>query len=153
MNNRAIILARTNNGIVGKDNKLPWHIPEELKLFKSISSQYTNMVMGRNTFESLPGLLPNRQHIVLTTDKNYARQNIIIEHTVQDILDKYEVFIVIGGPKVWQQFIPYVDTIYLSMLHNECYGDAYYKESFDKFETMSLTTYEEFTHYVMARRV
>ena len=66
----SIIVAIANNNIIGGDNKLLWHISEDLKRFKEITSGNT-IIMGRKTFESLPGVLPNRKHIVITRDKNY----------------------------------------------------------------------------------
>lgn len=64
----SIIVAIAKNNVIGKDNKLIWHISEDLKRFKSITSG-KSMIMGRKTFESLPGILPNREHIILTRDK------------------------------------------------------------------------------------
>lgn len=153
MTNITAILARTPNGVVGKDNKLPWYLPEDLKLFKQISSEYTNMVMGRNTYESLPGLLPGRTHIVLTKNTEYkAQPGVVIEHTVNDILNKYGKFIVIGGPIVLKQFMPYIERFYLSVLHTEHSGDAYFTDSLKEFSTSELKVYDGFTHYVMDRR-
>lgn len=148
---RSMILARTASGIVGNKNKLPWCIKEELELFKKISSDYGAMVMGKNTFESLPGVLPNREHIVLTTDKEYSNKNAIIEHNVQNVIDKYSTFIVIGGTSIWEQFLPYIDTVYLSVLHREYKGDIYYKEEFNEFETVHISRHNDFTHYMMKR--
>ena len=74
----SIIVAVAENNIIGGDNKLLWHIPEDLKRFKSITSGNT-IVMGRKTFESLPGVLPNRKHVVITRDKNYTVDNENVE--------------------------------------------------------------------------
>ena len=67
----SLIVAIAQNNVIGKDNKLIWHISEDLKRFKSITSGNT-MLMGRKTFESLPGILPNRRHVIITRDDKYA---------------------------------------------------------------------------------
>ncbi|MGL4773200.1 MAG: dihydrofolate reductase, partial [Clostridium sp.] len=66
----SMIVAVAKNGVIGGDNKLLWHVSEDLKRFKKITSNHT-IVMGRKTFESLPGILPNRHHVVITRDENY----------------------------------------------------------------------------------
>ena len=70
----SIIVAIAENNVIGKDNKLLWHVPEDLKRFKSITSGNI-IIMGRKTFESLPGVLPNRKHIIITRDENYSVDN------------------------------------------------------------------------------
>lgn len=153
MFNIAAILARTSKGVVGKSNKLPWHLPEELKLFKKISSDYVNMVMGRKTYESLPKLLPNRNHIVLTKDKQYkAKQSVIIVNSVQSILNNYTRFIVIGGPSTIATFMPYIEKFYMSELHKEYIGDTYFIDKLFNFEVTSIKEYGDFTHYELSRR-
>ena len=65
-----LVVARAQNGVIGRDGKLPWHLPADLKRFKALTMG-SAMVMGRKTFDSLPGLLPGRRHIVLTRDRNW----------------------------------------------------------------------------------
>ena len=82
----SIIVAVAENNVIGGDNKLLWHIPEDLKRFKAITSGNT-IIMGRKTFESLPGVLPNRKHLVITRDENYSVDNANVEviHSVDKI--------------------------------------------------------------------
>ena len=86
----SLIVAIANDNVIGKNNKLIWHISDDLKRFKQITSG-KKMIMGRKTFESLPGVLPNREHIILTRDKNYTvdSNQVTIEHDFDSILKKY----------------------------------------------------------------
>ena len=120
----SIICAIARNNVIGNNNSMIWHIPSDLKRFKSITSGST-IIMGRKTFESLPGVLPKRKHIVITRDKNYTVNNESIEvlHSVDDVLKKYEnsneeVFI-IGGGQIYKEFLPHANKLYLTILKQE----------------------------------
>ena len=101
----SIIVAVAENNIIGGDNKLLWHIPEDLKRFKEITSGNT-IVMGRKTFESLPGVLPNRKHVIITRDKNYTvdNENVEVIHSLSEVINKYknshETAFIIGGGEI-----------------------------------------------------
>lgn len=127
----SIIAAVAKNNIIGGDNKLLWHIPEDLKHFKDITSNHT-IIMGRKTFQSLPNVLPKRHHIVLTKDKNYTidSDSVTIVHNLKEIVDKYktskeEVF-VIGGGKIYSAFLPYCKNLYLTKINKNFEGDTYF---------------------------
>ena len=129
----AIIVAMDENNVIGGDNKLLWHISDDLKRFKKITSGNT-IVMGRKTFESLPEVLPNRKHIILTKDKNYTVDNPSVEviHNINDIINNFknspvEVFI-IGGGEIYNQFINYADKIYLTKVFKNFEGDTTFPE-------------------------
>src|SRR5436305_6194270 len=77
-----IVIARARNGVIGRDGKLPWHLPADLKRFKALTLGSV-MVMGRKTFESLPGLLPKRRHIVLTRDRGWHADGAEIAHDIE----------------------------------------------------------------------
>lgn len=136
----SLIVAIAQNNVIGKDNKLIWHISEDLKRFKYITSGNT-IVMGRKTFESLPGILPNRKHVVITRDSEYTIDSDQIE-IISDLdlfiknheNSKEEVF-VIGGADIYKQLLPYCKKLYLTMVH-ECFdGDTYFPEiDFSKYE-------------------
>jgi len=104
----SIIVAVANNNVIGKDNKLIWHLPEDLKRFKALTTGHT-IIMGRKTFESLGRVLPNRKHIVLCNDVNLNIENENVE-VLSDIsmLEKYinsaEENFVIGGATIYQNF-------------------------------------------------
>lgn len=129
----SIIVAVAENNVIGGDNKLLWHIPDDLKRFKQITSGNT-IVMGRKTFESLPGVLPNRKHIIITRDKNYTVDNSSVEviHNIDDIINNFknspvELFI-IGGGEIYNQFINSVDKIYLTKVLKNFKGDTTFPE-------------------------
>ena len=81
-----IVVARAINGVIGRDNKLPWHIPGDLKRFKELTMG-SAMIMGRKTFESLPGILPGRRHIVLTRDPEWSAEGVEIAHDVEGAIE------------------------------------------------------------------
>lgn len=126
----SIIVAMSDNNVIGKDNKIIWNLPEDLKRFKEITTGHT-IVMGRKTFESLGRVLPNRKHIVITRDETYSVDNENVE-IVNDIetIDKYinseeEVF-VIGGAIIYKQLINKVNKMYVTKIHEKFQGDAYF---------------------------
>ena len=105
----SIIVAKAQNNIIGGNNKLLWHISDDLKRFKEITSGNI-IIMGRKTFESLPGVLPNRKHIILTRDKNFSvdNENVEVIHNADQIINNYknspvEAFI-IGGGEIYKEY-------------------------------------------------
>lgn len=120
-----LVLARAANGVIGADGKLPWHIPADLKRFKALTMGRP-MIMGRKTFESLPGLLPGRRHVVLTRDKNWQAEGAEVAHDVDDALDlagDAEVS-VIGGAEIYRLFLPLATRIELTEVHAHYNGDT-----------------------------
>ena len=136
----SLIVAVAQNNVIGKDNKLIWHISEDLKRFKEITSGKT-IIMGRKTFESLPGVLPNRKHIIVTRDKNYKvnSDDVTIVHELNSLINQYkncddEVFI-IGGAEIYKQALPYADKLYLTKINNFFDGDTFFPEiNYDYFK-------------------
>lgn len=129
----SLIVATAQNNVIGGDNKLLWHISEDLKRFKQITSGNT-IIMGRKTFESLPGVLPNRKHIIITRDKSYSVDNPLVEviHNTDDIINTFknspvEVFI-IGGGEIYKHFINSVDKIYLTKILKDFEGDTFFPD-------------------------
>lgn len=110
-----IVVARAKNGTIGKDNSLPWHIPADLKHFKALTMG-SAMVMGRRTFDSLPGLLPGRRHIVMTRDPNWSAHGVEVARSVDGALDLAGdgAVSVIGGAEVFGQFLPLANRIELT---------------------------------------
>ena len=110
-----IVVARARNGTIGKDNTLPWHIPADLKRFKALTMGST-MVMGRRTFESLPGLLPGRRHIVLTRNREWIANGAEIAHDVDEALALAGPgpLSVIGGAEIFTLFLPHASRIELT---------------------------------------
>ena len=135
----SIIVAVAENNIIGGDNNLLWHIPEDLKRFKEITSGNT-IIMGRKTFESLPGVLPNRKHIIITRDKNYSVDNPNVEviHNLSEVINKYknapETAFIIGGGEVYKQLIHSVDKIFLTKVYKSFNGDTTFPQiDFNEF--------------------
>lgn len=127
----SIIVAHSKNKIIGKDNKIPWHIPEDLKRFKELTTGKT-IVMGRKTFESLPFVLPNRKHIILTKNKDftYNNPNVEICYDINNIIQKYknseeEVFI-IGGGEIYKQFLDTSTKLFITEVDITLDGDAFF---------------------------
>ncbi len=128
----SIIVAIAENGAIGKNNDLIWHLSDDLKRFKSLTTGHT-IIMGRKTFESLPkGALPNRTNVVLTKDKNKSLPNCIVINSIQDILDKYqsdsEEHFVIGGGHLYKALLPFAKRIYLTRVHQSFDADVFFPE-------------------------
>jgi dihydrofolate reductase len=120
-----IVVARAINGVIGRDNQLPWHIPGDLKRFKALTMGSV-MVMGRKTFESLPGVLPGRRHIVLTRDPNWEAAGAEVAHDPESALAlaNGEPVSVIGGAAIFDLFEPLADRIELTEVIAEIAGDV-----------------------------
>ncbi|QIL02075.1 dihydrofolate reductase [Sphingomonas sinipercae] len=120
-----IIVARAINGVIGRDGQLPWHLPADLKRFKSLTMQ-TVMVMGRKTFDSLPGLLPGRRHIVLTRDSNWQAEGAEVASSIDQALALAggEPVSVIGGADIFALFLPLADRLELTEVLADVDGDT-----------------------------
>jgi dihydrofolate reductase len=120
-----LVLARADNGVIGKDGGLPWRLPADLKHFKALTLGHA-MIMGRKTFDSLPGLLPGRRHIVLTRDKGWSGEGTEVAHDVTSALRLAggPAAMVIGGAEIHHLFLPYADRIELTEVHIDAPGDA-----------------------------
>lgn len=114
---------------IGKDGRLLYRIKDDLRRFKELTTGHV-VLMGRKTFESLPGPLPNRKNVVLTSDDSYAPEGACVFHSIDDaILDaladpSVEKLFVIGGEQVYRCAMPYVDTVYLTEIDDDAEGDA-----------------------------
>jgi dihydrofolate reductase len=120
-----LVLARAENGVIGRDNALPWHLPADLKHFKEVTSGKP-MIMGRRTFESLPGLLPGRRHIVLTRDRSWSAPGAEVAHDLAGALGLAgdAAVSVIGGAEIFALFLDWADKIELTEVHADVDGDA-----------------------------
>ena len=120
-----LVVARAQNGVIGRDGKLPWHLPADLKRFKTLTMG-SAMVMGRKTFESLPGLLPGRRHIVLTRDRAWNAPGAETAHSVDQAiaLAGAEPISIIGGADIFTLFLPLADRIELTEVLDDVAGDT-----------------------------
>ena len=120
-----LIYARADNGVIGRDNALPWRLPADLKRFKALTTGKP-MIMGRKTFESLPGLLAGRRHIVLTRDADWTAEGAEVVRSVAEAFDlagSGEVAVV-GGAEIYRLFLPLAERIELTEVHGEFAGDT-----------------------------
>ncbi|NVE95478.1 dihydrofolate reductase [Altererythrobacter lutimaris] len=130
-----LIYARAENGAIGSENKLPWHLPADLKHFKALTmgadGEGLPMIMGRKTFESLPGLLPGRRHIVLTRRESWDNEGVEQAHNVKEALalarrDNPETDIaIVGGAAIYDVFWNHADRIEMTQVHAEYKGDTF----------------------------
>ena len=120
-----LILARADNGVIGRDGGMPWHLPADLKRFKALTMGKP-MIMGRKTFDSFPAPLPGRRHIVLTRDKGWRAHGAEVAHSVKEALDVAGpgTVAVIGGADIYAQFLPLAEWIELTEVHGDFEGDV-----------------------------
>lgn len=120
-----LIVARAQNGVIGRDGGLPWHLPADLKRFKALTMGEA-MIMGRRTFDSLPGLLPGRRHIVVTRDRERQAPGAELAHDVAGALALVggEAAAVIGGAEIFALFLPLARRIELTEVHGDIAGDT-----------------------------
>lgn len=125
MSEIVLILARADNGVIGKDGDLPWRLPADLRHFKALTLGHP-MVMGRKTFDSLPGLLPDRRHIVLTRDRGWSAPGADVAHDADGAIALADapVVMVIGGAEIYRLFLDRADRIELTEVHLDADGDT-----------------------------
>ena len=124
-----IIAAASENNALGKDNQLVWHLPDDFKRFKAITSSHY-IVMGRKTFESFPKPLPNRKHIIITRQKDYeAPEGCLLASSLKKAIElcpKEEEVFIIGGGEIYKQALPFADCIELTRIHAVVDADTYF---------------------------
>lgn len=121
-----------HRNVIGKQNDLPWYLPADLKHFKELTTGHA-VVMGRNTCDSiiarLGHALPNRENIVITRDKTYRPDGVVVMHSVDDALRYVEGdACVLGGQQIYEQMLPYLDRIYLTEVDADIDGDTFFPE-------------------------
>lgn len=132
----AIIVAAAKNGVIGSNNQLPWHLPQDLKYFKSVTLGKP-VIMGRKTYESIGRPLPGRTNIVVTRSKDWAVDNVIVTNSLeQALLEAKKTLVdsaatdevmVIGGAEVYRSALPLADRIYLTKINAMPDGDAFFE--------------------------
>ena len=160
MMNITMIAAIGKNNELGKDNKLIWHLKEDLKFFKEQTINKP-IVMGIKTFESLPGMLPKRKHIVLTSKNIKLDEEITICHSIEEVLElakDYEELMIIGGASIYKQFLEYSNKLILTEISaEESEADAYFPEfNHDEWNQEVLSSHEEnnikYQHVIYIRK-
>lgn len=126
----SLIFAMAENGIIGRGGALPWHLPADLRRFKALTTGHTT-VMGRKTFESIGKPLPNRRNVVLTRNRCFFRDGVVVVHELADALrdaDGEEEIFIVGGAEVYRQSLPRADRVYQTLVHAEVEGDTSFAE-------------------------
>ena len=130
MSTLSLIVAHANNRVIGQNNTLPWHLPEDLKRFRALTMGH-HIIMGRKTFESLGRLLPGRSTIIVTRNKEYKIEGALIAHSLQAALilasGDNEPF-VIGGAELYKDGLKHATKLYITEVHAEFTGDAFLPE-------------------------
>ncbi len=132
----SLIVAMSQNRVIGRQNQMPWHLPDELKYFKRVTMGKP-VLMGRNTFESIGKPLPGRPNIVITRNPDYEADGISVVTSVEDALDLAESLtehdanmeaMVIGGAQIFAATLPLADRLYLTEVHAVIDGDVFFPE-------------------------
>jgi dihydrofolate reductase len=128
----SLLLAADENNVIGKDNRLPWHLPNDLKYFKNLTWGMP-ILMGRKTFESIGKPLPGRKNIVITRSQDWQKDGVEVVHSTEEAVaiaqesDIKEIFI-IGGAEIFNSILPQANRVYLTRIHHQFEGDVFFPE-------------------------
>lgn len=120
-----LVVAVAENGAIGKDNQLLWHLPDDLKQFKKLTSGHT-VVMGRKTYESIGKPLPNRTNVIITRNENYEAPGCIVVSSLEEAIRTESDVYIIGGAEIYQQALPLTDRIHLTEVQTSVEGDTFF---------------------------
>ncbi len=125
----SIIVAMGRNNVIGKNNKMPWNLPEDLKYFKEVTMGHS-IICGRKTLESMNGPLKDRRNVVLTRDKDFKWDNCEVIHSVEEALGMFkdcdeEVFVT-GGEEIYRLFLPLTNKLYITEIDESFEGDTFF---------------------------
>lgn len=134
----SIVVATARNGVIGKNNQLPWHLPQDLRYFKEKTTGKP-VIMGRKTFESIGRPLPNRTNIVVTRNPDWQHDNIVVCENLANAIEEAKKVLsrgdnisaeamIIGGAEIYKAALPLVDRIYLTLINRDVSGDAWFPE-------------------------
>lgn len=126
----SLLVAASENNVIGKENKLPWHLPDDLKYFKNLTWGLP-ILMGRKTFESIGKPLPGRKSIVITRDKNWKHEGVETVHSIAEAVAKAENFgakeiFVVGGAQIFNTALSSANRIYFTRIHHRFDGDVFF---------------------------
>jgi len=131
----SIVVAVARNGVIGRDNALPWRLSEDLKRFKRITTGKP-VVMGRKTWESIGRPLLNRTNIIITSQRDYAAEGAIVVHSLEDAIEaageNTEEIMVIGGATLYEKIVSIANQIYLTRVEADIPGDTYFPRLYDE---------------------
>ncbi len=132
------IVCHDQNLVIGYDNKMPWHLPDDLKRVKQLTTNHT-IVMGRHTYLSLGKPLPNRRNVVLTRDQSFNAPGIEVIHSLDDIAELEGHVFIFGGQNLYEQTMDMVDDMYITVIEEKYMGDAFFPQySFNDWNVQSI---------------
>ncbi len=151
----SLIAAATENNVIGRNNGLPWSLPDDMRFFVQTTKGH-HVLTGRKNLESFGKLLPNRTNIVLTRDTEYEFEGAVIVHELQEGIriadrNREEELMIIGGGEIYKQALPMANRIYLTRIHTKLEGDTYFPEfRSDEWELISSEKHEKDEKHVYA---
>lgn len=153
MKNLTIIVAMSENNVIGLNGKLPWHMPSDLKRFKNLTIN-NSVIMGRKTFESIGRILPNRENIILTKQNNFNIYGAKIANNLEDAIKQSSnnVFI-IGGEEIYRQTLPIVNKLEITKIHRNYDGNAFFpKINYSEWNLTNKTNYKDYSFLTYTRK-
>lgn len=141
----AIIAAVATNGVIGRNNDLPWHLSADLKRLKSLTMGH-HMIMGRKTYDSVGRPLPGRTTIVITRDPSFNAEGVEVAHTLEEALERAagdDLVFIAGGSQIYEMALHRAERMYITRVHAEPAGDAYFPD-FDDVHEWQLVDSEHF---------
>lgn len=127
----SLIVVHDKNRVIGYENKMPWHLPGELKYFKE-TTMGKPMIMGRKTFESIGRPLPGRENIIITRNKDYQHEGIVVVGSLQEAIEiannESREIMIIGGEEIFRLSLPIADRLYITHIDYQFKGDTYFPE-------------------------
>lgn len=155
----SMIVAVDETRAIGKDNKLLWHIPEDLQRFKELTNGHA-IIMGENTYRSIGRPLPNRTNIIVTLNQDLELPGCVVVYSLEEALKQgkeheSEELFVIGGASIYKQFLPQIDRLYLTLVEGKHEADTFFPEYSDFTKVVSEEKHDNgtyrFTYYVLER--
>ena len=138
----SLIVAHDPNRVIGLNNELPWHIPEDLAYFKE-KTMGKAMVMGRKTYESIGRPLPGRESIVITRNKNFSAEGVVVVHDLDEAIAKAEEYaeevMIIGGAEIFRIVMGIADRLYITDIHTDFEGDTFFPSYGPEWKLVSTT--------------
>ena len=140
----SLIVAHDTQKVIGKNNDLPWHLPEDLAYFKKMTMGKA-MVMGRKTYESIGRPLPGRLSIVITRNPNYKAEGVVVVNNIEAAIEKAKEYapevMVIGGAEIFKMVMDVADRLYITLIQEEFAGDTFFPE-YEEEWTLTSTSEE-----------
>lgn len=134
----SLIVAMGKNHVIGLNNQMPWHLPADLAYFKKVTTGHP-ILMGRKTFESIGRPLPNRTNVILTRDTSFQAEGCTVIHSIDDAIElaKKEDLFIIGGAEIYNQFLPFVEKMYITKISESFEGDTFFPEFGDGWQLVA----------------